>query len=51
MVIFMKKRVHFKSEPLSMYCPRCNSLMIWSTRQGPMGGWICHNCGLKIDHK
>lgn len=45
------KIIHFRSEPHSMSCPRCNVLMDWSSYQGPMGGWECPRCGLKIDYK
>lgn len=45
------KRICFKSEPHSMLCPRCNVLMDWSSWQGPLGGWKCPSCGLKIDSK
>ena len=45
------KKIHFRSEPYSKSCPRCNVLMGWSSWQGRLGGWECPKCGLKIDYK
>lgn len=42
-----KERICFNS----MACPRCNVLMSWNLRQGPLGGWKCPKCGLSIDKK
>lgn len=45
------KLIHFRVEPHSMSCPRCNVGMTWSAYQGPSGGWKCPKCRLQIDYK
>lgn len=34
-----------------MVCPRCNVEMKFNRYQGPLGGYECPSCGLKIDKK
>lgn len=48
---YFSKKIRFRSEPHGMSCPRCYVSMDWSSWQGPMGGWECPCCGLKIDYK
>lgn len=48
---FFIRKINFRNEPHSMTCPKCSASMNWNSYQGPMGGWTCPSCGLKIDYK